>query len=85
MELLLLLTALLASLTGAAGDRASARQVQGVAVVQAIEAAQAAVQPSRSMPLAAALPTMRVARAATPRPEALPVGQGRAAPERRLE
>jgi hypothetical protein len=46
LELLLLLTALLASLTGASGDRAG-RLVQGVAVVQAAEAAQAAVQPAR--------------------------------------
>ncbi|WP_213980988.1 hypothetical protein [Sphingomonas sp. dw_22] len=46
MELLLLLTALLASLTGASGDR-TGRPVQGVAVVQAAQAAQAAVQPAR--------------------------------------
>jgi hypothetical protein len=46
LELLLLLTALFASLTGASGDRAG-RPVQGVAVVQAAQAAQAAVQPAR--------------------------------------
>ena len=46
MELLLLLTALFASLTGASSDRAG-RPVQGVAVVQAAQAAQAAVQPAR--------------------------------------
>lgn len=44
MELLLLLTAFLASLTG--GGSAD-RQVQGVAVVHAAEAAQAAAQPAR--------------------------------------
>lgn len=46
MELLLLLTAFFASLTGFAGDRAG-RPIQGVAVVQAAGAVQAAVQPAR--------------------------------------
>jgi len=46
LELLLLLTALFASLTGASGDR-SVRPMQGVAVVQAVQVAQAAVQPAQ--------------------------------------
>lgn len=52
MELLLLLTALFASLTGASGDR-GVHAVPGVAVVRAAEVAQAAVAPARHM-LAAA-------------------------------
>lgn len=56
LELLLLLTALFASLTGSAsGNGAAARQVQGVAVIHAAGVAQAAVQPSR-----AALPQIAV-------------------------
>jgi hypothetical protein len=46
LELLLLLTALFASLTGVSGDR-SVRPMQGVAVVQAVQVAQAAVQPAQ--------------------------------------
>ena len=63
MELLLLLTAFLASLTGAgSGDRV-ARQVQGVAVVHAAEVAQAAVQPAqRILPAAASAAALRPAR-----------------------
>lgn len=49
MELLLLLTALLASLTGTGSGDRQLRQVQGVAVVHAAEAAQAAVQPARAI------------------------------------
>ena len=86
MELLLLLTALLASLTGTgSGDRA-VREVQGVAVIQAAQVAKAAVSPShRAIPAAAA--PLRT------RPEALAWPQSRSAPlpatylpfERRLE
>ncbi|WP_333572206.1 hypothetical protein [Sphingomonas sp.] len=58
MELLLLLTAFFASLTGGSGDR-GLRPVQGVAVVRLAEAAQAAVQPSRHIvAAAAALPAL---------------------------
>lgn len=59
LNLLLLLTALLASLTGAgSGDRVL-RQVQGVAVVQAAQVAQGAVQRSqRAIP---AVPAPRLA------------------------
>ncbi|PVX30934.1 hypothetical protein [Sphingomonas pokkalii] len=56
MELLLLLTALFASLTGVSGER-GLRPIQGVAVVRVAEAAQAAVAPSRQFVAnAAALP-----------------------------
>ncbi|MCW3847605.1 hypothetical protein OF829_10150 [Sphingomonas sp. LB-2] len=57
MELLLLLTALFASLTGSAsGDQAAVRGVQGVAVIRAAEVAQAAVQPARAALPRAVLP-----------------------------
>lgn len=75
MELLLLLTALFASLTGVSGG-GELRPVQGVAVVRVAEAAQAVVAPSRHIVAAAAvLPApIRVATravfylAAAPRP-----------------
>jgi hypothetical protein len=55
LELLLLLTAMLASLTGiGSGERA--RQVQGVAVVQAAQAAQVAVSPARRILPQATIP-----------------------------
>lgn len=58
MELLLLLTALFASLTGVSG-RGDVRSMQGVAVVRVAEAAQAAVLPSRHIvAAAAALPAL---------------------------
>ena len=57
LELLLLLTALFASLTGSAsGNGAAARQVQGVAVIHAAGVAQAAVQPSRAANRQAVVP-----------------------------
>lgn len=75
MELLLLLTALFASLAGGSGEH-GLRPMQGVAVVRVAEAAQAAVQPSRHIVAAAAvlpalvrggaLPVLH--RAAAPRP-----------------
>ena len=67
MNLLLLLTALFASLTGAgSGDRV-VRQVQGVAVVQAAEVAHAAVSPARqAIPALAASPETRVERSTLP-------------------
>ena len=85
MELLLLLTALLASLTGTGSADRQLRQVQGVAVVHAAEVAQAAVQPARAaMPAKAVQP---------PRPEAVSLRPATSAPlagqhfpfERRLE
>lgn len=54
MELLLLLTALFASLTGASGER-GLRPMQGVAVVRVAESVQTAVQPSRAIVAAAAV------------------------------
>lgn len=65
MELLLLLTAFLASLTGGQADRA-VRQVQGVAVVHAAEVARAAVQPARRAAPAAVLPALRLVRTTLP-------------------
>ncbi|NYT39603.1 hypothetical protein HZY97_02445 [Sphingomonas sp. R-74633] len=60
MELLLLLTAFLASLTGVGqADRGGMRQVQGVAVVQAAQAAQAAVLPARRAAPAVVVPLLR--------------------------
>lgn len=75
MELLLLLTALFASLTGGSGEQ-GLRPMQGVAVVRVAEVAQAVVAPSRHIVAAAAtLPALvRVVTipvfhlAATPRP-----------------
>lgn len=86
MELLLLLTALFASLTGAAaGERAgTARQVEQI--VQAAEAVQTAVAPAvRTVAPAVARPALRAPRDVTPLAFAAPPAIGRAAPERRLE
>ncbi|MGK6355466.1 hypothetical protein ACMGDH_09570 [Sphingomonas sp. DT-207] len=86
MNLLLLLTALFASLTGGgSGDRAL-RQVQGVAVARAAEAVQVAVDPAQR-----ALPSVIREGRATQQRKLLP--QTRTAPlaathlpfERRLE
>ena len=65
MELLLLLTALFASLTGVSG-RGELRPMQGVAVVRVAEAAQAAVQPARHIVAAAAVLPAPVRVAALP-------------------
>jgi hypothetical protein len=60
LELLLLLTAFLASLTGVGqADRVGTRQMHGVAVVQAAQAAQAAVLPARRAAPAPAVPLLR--------------------------
>ena len=85
LELLLLLTALFASLTGTGSGDRELRQIREVAVVQAAEATRAAVQPARQ-----AAPAFVVRAARRARPTSLP---GRAAPlaathfpfERRLE
>ena len=60
MELLLLLTALFASLTGVGSGDARARQVQDVAVVQAGKVAQAVAQRAEM-----AAPVVRAAHART--------------------
>ncbi|UYY58786.1 hypothetical protein [Sphingomonas sp. S2-65] len=62
MELLLLLTALFASLTGIGSGEARARQVQDVAVVQASKVAQAVAQHAE-----AARPIAGIAQAVTQR------------------
>lgn len=60
LELLLLLTAFLASLTGVGqADRGGMRQVQGVALVQAAQTAQAAVLPARRAAPTVAVPLLR--------------------------
>jgi hypothetical protein len=85
LELLLLLTALFASLTGAPGDRAMG-QVQGVAVVRAAQASQAAVQPARrAIPAAAAERRIRPERLAFALPVRAPLADLRRVYERRLE
>lgn len=85
MELLLLLTALFASLTGASGDR-SAGPLQGVAVVRAAQAAQVAVSPARRAIPPAVLPSSpRAPRVLVARLPDAPVAALRLAFERRLE
>ena len=85
LELLLLLTAMFASLTGAAGDRAgTVQQMQGVAVVRSAQAAQAAVQPV-SCGTVTMQPVVRPQRTAWPRLAAEPVRDLRLVFGRRLE
>lgn len=86
MELLLLLTAMFASLTGATGDRTgTVRQMQGVAVVRSAQVAQAAVQPARRAMPAVAVQAVRPERMAWPRLASTPVRNLRLVFERRLE
>ena len=86
MELLLLLTAFLASLTGSGSADRHLRQVQGVAVVHAAEAAQAAVQPARrAAPAAGVSQTGRIAPAALPVAVSAPLAGQHFPFERRLE
>jgi hypothetical protein len=86
LELLLLLTALFASLTGSASGDRQVRAVQGVAVVQAAGRVQAAVQPARAALPQAALPArMRPARTLWSSLAAAPIRSLRLVYERRLE
>ena len=87
MELLLLLTAFFASLTGSASaDRAGVSQVPGVAVVRAAQVARDAVQPQRvALPHAVAARFARPDRAVLPPLSAAPMPAVRLAFERRLE
>ena len=87
LELLLLLTALFASLTGSAsGNGSAARQVQGVAVIRAAGVAQAAVQPSRTaLPQIAVPARLRPVRTAWFALAAAPIRSLRLVFERRLE
>lgn len=86
MNLLLLLTALLASLTGNGPDDRTPRQVQGVAVVQAAQAAEAAVHPSQRSILAVSAPRrVEARRAAWRQSESAPLSATYLPFERRLE
>ena len=86
LNLLLLLTALFASLTGIGSGERSVRQVQGVAVVQAAGVAQAAVQPSqRVAQIQAAAIAVRTEHAVLPLPEAAALPVRHLPFERRLE
>jgi hypothetical protein len=86
LNLLLLLTALFASLTGnGAGDRV-VRQVQGVAVVQAAQAAEAAVHPSqRAIPAVPAPRRIEAPRTVWPQSESARLPATYLPFERRLE
>lgn len=86
MNLLLLLTALLASLTGTgSGDRV-ARQVQGVAVVQAAQAAETAVnRVQRAIPAVQAPRRVEAQRTIWPQSESTPLPATYLPFERRLE
>ncbi|KRC82354.1 hypothetical protein [Sphingomonas sp. Root241] len=86
MNLLLLLTALLASLTGnGSGDRV-VRQVQGVAMVQAAQAAEAAVSRSqRTIPAVPAPRRVEAQRTVWPHSESAPLPATYLPFERRLE
>ncbi|MBO9623428.1 MAG: hypothetical protein J7500_12025 [Sphingomonas sp.] len=86
MNLLLLLTALFASLTGAGAGDGAVRQAQGVAVVQAAEVAHAAVDPARrAIPALAAPAAARVERSILPASAAQPLVATYLPFERRLE
>lgn len=85
MELLLLLTALFASLTGTGQAASQLRQVQGVAVVQAAQGAQAAVKPACiTLPMAVAQP-LRAERAIVAPARTTPLPCRHFPFERRLE
>lgn len=86
MNLLLLLTALFASLTGSgSGDRVL-RQVQGVAVVRAAEAVQVAVDPSqRAIPAAIRSGRVSAERNLLPQSRPAPLSATYLPFERRLE
>jgi hypothetical protein len=86
VEFLLLLSAILASLTGiSAGDR-GVRAVPGVSVVQAAESAAAVAQPARATRIAVALPTVRQqVRSAFPVIIAAPIAALRLAFDQRRE
>ena len=86
MNLLLLLTALFASLTGGgSGDRVL-RQVQDVAVVRAAEAVQVAVDPAqRALPAAVHTDSTRIQRSLLPQTRIAPLVATHLPFERRLE
>ncbi|MDF7777370.1 hypothetical protein P1X14_19085 [Sphingomonas sp. AOB5] len=86
MELLLLLTALFASLTGTSGEQPGAVR-QGVAVVRSAQGVQAAVQPARRAIPASVMPAIlaRPERSAPLRLAAAPLRSIALVFERRLE
>lgn len=86
MNLLLLLTALFASLTGAGSGDRTLRQVQGVAVVRAAEAVQVAVDPAqRALPAFAGRGDLTASRDLRPRTLTPPLAATHLPFERRLE
>lgn len=90
MELLLLLTALFASLTGASsageGPRAAQGIAPGIAFVRAAEAAQAVAQPARrALPASLISHTPRAERASLPLVAQAPLKAVISIFERRLE
>lgn len=86
LNLLLLLTALFASLTGTASGERTPRGMDGVAVVRIAERAQAAVQPARrAMPAVAVQDTTSVARGLIPAAKSAPLPAAYLPFERRLE
>lgn len=88
MELLLLLTALFASLTGGSADGSGPmRTGGGVAVVRAAETVQAAVQPARraALPASIAAPAPRLVRRIALARTAAPAAALRLAFEQRRE
>lgn len=86
MNLLLLLTALFASLTGAGAGGGALRQAQGVAVVQAAEVAQAAINPARrAIPAFVAPAAARIERSTLPAAAVQPLAATYLPFERRLE
>ena len=85
MELLLLLTAFFASLTGSGSGDRDPRAVPGVAVVQAAQAAQAAVQPARVAKVATGSQALHPQRAILPPGKAAPLASLPFPFERRLE
>jgi hypothetical protein len=86
VEVLLLLTALLAGLIDAGSGDRSVRPVQGVAIVRAAEAAQSAVRSARQEAPSAAVPEAhRMERKAWPRVASAPLPVAHLPFERRLE
>ncbi len=86
LDLLLLLTAFLASLTGVGAADRGVRQIEGVAVVRAAEVAEAVAQPARcAVPQTALAEAVGLAAVAWPIVQAAPLSSLYFPFERRLE